>query len=121
MARPKKNGRYLNCYLDNTVYNNLEQIAAITGKKKTTIIEDALKAYLSSYTDRDGNIKGVKAIYRDGDTEYARKVAKIEGKEATVIKKECIVIEETTMYGQPYTKILLDGNILKVPSYLIEY
>lgn len=42
MARPKKDGRYLNCYLENQVLERLEKYCEDTGLTKTVAIERIL-------------------------------------------------------------------------------
>lgn len=43
MAKPKKDGHYINCYLDRTLYNRLCVYADNKGQTKTMAIERILK------------------------------------------------------------------------------
>lgn len=45
MAKPKKDGRSLNCYMDRNLFNRLNFYAAQKGQTKTTAIERILKEY----------------------------------------------------------------------------
>ena len=45
MARPKKDGRYLNCYLENQVLIRLEKYCVDTGLTKTNAIERILSKF----------------------------------------------------------------------------
>lgn len=50
MAKPKKDGHYINCYLDRTLFNRLSYYADEKGQTKTMAIERILKEYL----DKEG-------------------------------------------------------------------
>lgn len=47
MARPKKEGRYVNCYMDNTVLDKLEKYCEDTGLTKTVAMERILDKFLT--------------------------------------------------------------------------
>ena len=47
MARPKKEGRYVNCYMDNTVLDKLEKYCEETGLTKTVAMERILDKFLT--------------------------------------------------------------------------
>ena len=49
MARPKKNGKYLNVCIEADIYDNLEQFCDKAGQSKTVAVERALMDYLDDY------------------------------------------------------------------------
>lgn len=49
--RDKKDGRYLNCYLDRNVYERLEQHCRRSGQTKTAAIERAIEEF--TFTDEE--------------------------------------------------------------------
>ncbi len=49
MARPKKNGTYLNVCIESNIYNRLEELCKDAGQTKTVAVERALSAYLEKY------------------------------------------------------------------------
>ena len=49
MARPKKNGTYLNVCIETPIYERLEALCADAGQTKTIAVERALAAYLDEY------------------------------------------------------------------------
>ena len=53
MPRKKKEGHFLNCYVDNVIWKSLDIYSKDTGIPKTTVIEKALKVYLRAHTNRD--------------------------------------------------------------------
>lgn len=61
MSRPKKDGHYINCYLDRNLYNRLEHYAEERGQSKTVAIERILKEHFDKC--------GVPAIVPDSKTE----------------------------------------------------
>lgn len=54
MARPSKDGKALNLYIDSKVANRLQSYCDDTGVKKTTAVERILTAY---FDERDEKIK----------------------------------------------------------------
>lgn len=49
MARPKKNGTYLNVCIETPIYERLEALCKDAGQTKTVAVERALMAYLEDY------------------------------------------------------------------------
>lgn len=49
MAKPKKDGHYINCYLERNLYNRLCFYADDKGQTKTLAIERILKEYFDKY------------------------------------------------------------------------
>lgn len=48
MARQKKDGQFINCYIKQEIADALNTYAEESGVPKTTIVEKALTAYLTS-------------------------------------------------------------------------
>ena len=57
MAKPKKNGTYLNVCIDSDIYDKLEQVCESAGQTKTTAVERALSAYLEAYEDMQRKLR----------------------------------------------------------------
>ena len=70
MARPKKDGIYLNIKLDKDLYHRLERVSQAARQTKTLIAERALTAYMDKY---------------EGEQEMIRKIE--EGK-AELVEKD---------------------------------
>ena len=51
MARPKKNGTYLNVCIETSIYKQLEKLCDEAGQTKTVAVERALKAYFDEYDE----------------------------------------------------------------------
>ena len=49
MPRQKKDGRFINYYIDKRIYQMLERYCDEVGQTKTTAIERILKQYLGEY------------------------------------------------------------------------
>ena len=49
MARPKKNGKYLNVCIQEEIYKKLEDFCLEAGQTKTTAVERALAQYIENY------------------------------------------------------------------------
>ena len=49
MARPKKNGTYLNVCIETSIYDELTQFCDEDGQTKTVAVERALLEYLENY------------------------------------------------------------------------
>ena len=57
MARPKKNGTYLNVCIETPIYKRLEALCDDAGQTKTIAVERALTLYLDSYEEKQRKLK----------------------------------------------------------------
>lgn len=57
MARPKKNGTYLNVCIETPIYERLESFCIDAGQTKTIAVERALSAYFNNYEEKQQWIK----------------------------------------------------------------
>ena len=57
MARPKKNGTYLNVCIETPIYERLAAICENAGQSKTIAVERALTAYLDDYEEKQRKLK----------------------------------------------------------------
>lgn len=57
MARPKKNGTYLNICIDNSIYKQLNEICKDAGQTKTIVVERALDSYFYDYKEKQIKLK----------------------------------------------------------------
>ncbi len=62
MARPKKNGTYLNVRIETPIYERLEALCEEAGQTKTIVVERALKAYINDYEDKLNKLKEIEII-----------------------------------------------------------
>lgn len=49
MAKPKKNGKYLNVCVQEEIYKKLEEFCMEAGQTKTIAVERALTQYIQNY------------------------------------------------------------------------
>ena len=52
MARPRKNGKYINVCIDAPIYERLEKMCSEAGQSKTVAVERALSLYLADYEEK---------------------------------------------------------------------
>ena len=52
MARPKKNGTYLNVCIETPIYEQLSALCEEAGQTKTVAVERALSLYLKEYEEK---------------------------------------------------------------------
>ncbi len=57
MARPKKNGTYLNVCIETEIYKRLDGFCVDAGQSKTVAVERALTAYLNDYEKKQKMLK----------------------------------------------------------------
>ena len=57
MAKPKKNGTYLNVCIETPIYERLERLCDDAGQTKTVAVERALTAYLQDYEKKQMLLK----------------------------------------------------------------
>lgn len=55
MARAKKDGQYINCYIEKEIANVLEKYCNETGLTKTVAIERILGKYFEEYYNAESN------------------------------------------------------------------
>ena len=61
MARPKKNGTYLNVCIETPIYERLEAMCEDAGQSKTVAVERALTLYLDEYEEKQRILKELEA------------------------------------------------------------
>ena len=59
MARPKKNGTYLNVCIETPIYKRLELVCEEAGQSKTVAVERALMLYLDNYEVKQKKLKAL--------------------------------------------------------------
>ena len=59
MARPKKNGTYLNVCIETPIYERLESLCADAGQTKTVAVERALALYFNDYEEKQQILKDI--------------------------------------------------------------
>lgn len=117
MGRKRKDGYHFNCYMDSELYNQFVAICEVEGVNKTSLLETAIRNYIKAhYSSVITYPKGIDAIYRQGDTEYARCIAKLCNTAVDVQFKSCLVLGEYVTFDNKYYKILLDEQFLIVPA-----
>lgn len=57
MARPKKNGTYLNVCIQTPIYERLKAMCDDAGQSKTIAVERALTLYLDEYEKKQKKLK----------------------------------------------------------------
>jgi len=57
MARPKKNGTYLNVCIESNIYDKLEELCKEAGQTKTVAVERAIMAYLDDFEKKQKMLK----------------------------------------------------------------
>ncbi len=63
MARPKKNGTYLNVCIETPIYERLEAMCDDAGQSKTVAVERALSQYLDEYDVKQKMLKELEHIH----------------------------------------------------------
>ena len=59
MARPKKNGTYLNVCIETPIYERLEKMCEDAGQTQTVAVERALNLDLDDYDERQRILKNI--------------------------------------------------------------
>jgi len=61
MARPKKNGTYLNVCIETPIYERLVAMCEDAGQSKTVAVERALTLYLNEYDEMQKKLRAFSA------------------------------------------------------------
>ncbi len=64
MARPKKNGTYLNVCIETPIYERMVTMCEEAGQTKTVAVERALTAYLDEYEEKQRMLKELESSSR---------------------------------------------------------
>ena len=108
--RAKKDGEFLNCYIDKSTNETFSAVAKLLGKTKTAFLEEAMQAAVAPYLSYENGIP--KLDIRD---------AYIVEQNGTVsVKKKCYVVSEEKMRGTVYYNIVRDGRLVTVDSKEVE-
>lgn len=62
MARPKKDGTYLNVCIKTPIYKRLEKLCEDAGQTKTIAVERALCAYLDDYEKKQAKLREIENV-----------------------------------------------------------
>ena len=57
MARPKKNGTYLNVCIETPIYERLEALCNDAGQTKTVAVQRALTLYFETYEEKQKKLQ----------------------------------------------------------------
>lgn len=68
MAKPKKNGTYLNVCIDTAVYERLSYYCEESGQPKTVAVERALTFYLNDYDEKQKRLKRLEQYMKEEGT-----------------------------------------------------
>lgn len=99
--KQKKNGRYLNCYIQSDILDDFEEISQMVGKTKTSLLEEAMDKIVSPYRDPETNRVDIKdGIFTDDN----------------MTTSPCKILYHCERLGQQYTAIYKNGMFLKVLS-----
>lgn len=113
--KAKKDGRYLNCFIDRKLLDEFEQIVDLMGKTKTRVLEDAMQRVVSPFYDENGELNIKDGYYLEGAQQQSI------GLDVDITKIPCKVLSNCTMMGNPYVTIWKDGQIIKTPVEYVEY
>lgn len=116
MSKERKNGRFLNCFIQADLLDEFEEVCYTIGPTKTRWLERAMQAAIEPFYSRgeDGQdppkIRLKKGLYA---VENERKPGRVK-------KVSCVIIDYIKVFGEPYCKIWHDGAIKSVPRDLVE-
>lgn len=120
MASDAKNVQYR---LENDMIEDIKNVAKLTGRSMTDIVKAALNRELSQFRNRNGRVKVIPAFWLSGVSDYDKKVAENEGREAVKERHSCFVIDEAVMYGEPYFSVYDNetGQVMKIQKSFVEF
>lgn len=116
MAKERKNGRFLNCFIEADLLDAFEEVCYTIGPTKTRWLERAMKAAIEPFYSRgeDGmdepKIRLKKGLYT---VENPRKPGKFK-------QVPCVIIDYIRVFGEPYAKIWHEDSIKSVPRELVK-
>ncbi len=120
MASDAKNVHFR---FDNDMIEDIKNVAMMTGNSMTDIVRAAINRELFQFRNKNGRVKVVPAFWVSGVSDYDKKVAESEGREAVEERHNCYVIDEEVMYGEPYFSVYDNktGQVMKIKKPLVEF
>jgi len=112
--RAKKDGEFLNCYIDKSTNEAFAVVAKLLGKTKTAFLEEAMQNAIAPYLsyDNDGPKLNIREAYLSEQNGA--------GQTTFSTKKKCYVVSEEKSHGTVYYNIVKDGQLVKVKSDVVE-
>ena len=98
---------------------DLETISKITGEPITGMIARLLDDYTDRFRNANGKVRLIPGLIMPN--EETIKFATISGGEQPVPEACWIIQEGRHIFGQPYTQVYKDGQMLQVPAERIKY
>lgn len=89
----------------------LDTYCMITGKTREVVLCEILQTHLQIYKADD---EPIPALYLEGNSEYERTIAANEGREPKITVKPCFVLNETSIFGEPKYRIMVDDEPMTV-------
>lgn len=99
MPRPKKDGRYLNLYLDRTLHEEFEQFCESLGQTKTVASERALRMYMDAIERKEE--KNYSEIIKEA-YKKVEQIQKILTDEFPEVSKDRVELIANRLYDQMY-------------------
>lgn len=135
MGRRRKDGKFVNFYLATDLVDTLDDMSEETGKSKTRIIEDALSKHFSdngfevtrpvkTYEAHAPQLVEITSSASTEDIDKEQKLPKSEVSNIFLIsdggKIPCSILDSLTIYGEPYYRVEVDGEVKKVHRSMVE-
>lgn len=96
-------------FIDDKWVKKLDAVCQMLGTTKERITISMLVQFMEKYCDANGNFSPKEAVLYQN--------VEIDGERKEIGK--CFVLDEITMLGQPYYKVLHHGSLMKVPQYCV--
>lgn len=121
MPRKKKDGRYINYYIDRTLFERLEKYAYEKGQSLTTAIERILKEHLDRYDSEQR--KGEQIMYCPNcnilTDQFKCPVCGSQHTRAPMPDDYCLLSEKQTVWADSFSEILTQNGIPFVTKNLL--
>lgn len=91
----------------------LRMYCRLTGASETEAAEKAIERLAQPYMP---DTEPIEAVYLQGASAYEAMAAKNEGDKPKIVERKCYILGECTMLGEPYYRIVVDGQLMRVPK-----
>lgn len=104
------------------LYEEFKKIAEVEGTSPDQKICELVRQHLMYYRNYNGEINPREAYLYENRNEVKQIAWKNEGHTEPLpdTKVPCWYLGDTFIYGQPYVKIIKDGQLMKVPASHVE-
>lgn len=104
------------------LYEDFMLYCKLTGQNPDVVGQSIITQCVSHYRNDNGRIQPKHGFFYENRNPVKQKAWENEKHSEPLpdVKKECLILYDTSIFGHPYKTILVDGQFMKVPAEEVE-